>query len=108
MKKQNQALLLILGITALVILTPRLMRKLSHKPIPNGWEKTTLLIKNIEVYEGGYTYTLSYNYHEEGLEKTIEQYIVDDRKPKYPQSIAAIYQKEEPILFELRELIQYE
>jgi hypothetical protein len=109
MKRHHKILLLTLvGITATVIIMPRLVRRLSAKPIPDGWGKTLISIKNIEPYEDGYAYTLSYNYQEGELEKTLEQYILDDRKPKSNQSIAAIYQKDEPILFELQELIQYE
>jgi hypothetical protein len=109
MKRQHKILLLTLGITATaVIILPKFIRKLTPKPIPDGWGKTIISIKNIEAYEGGYAYTLSYNYQEGELEKTIEQYILDDRKPKSNQSIAAIYQKDEPVLFELQELIQYE
>jgi hypothetical protein len=108
MKRHHKILLFTLGITVTVIILPRLMHKLSPKPIPDGWAKTILSIKNIETYEGGYAYTLSYNYQERELQKTIEQYILDDRKPKSNQSIAAIYQKDEPVVFELQELIQYE
>lgn len=108
MKRRYQALLLTLGMTTALIIIPRLIRKLSNNLIPAGWKKTMLYITNIENYEGSYAYMLTYNYQEGDEQKTMEQYILDDRKPQAAQCIAAIYNQEEPILFELLQLIQYE
>jgi hypothetical protein len=108
MKRRRHLLLLAVGITATAILLPRLIRKLGQKPIPDGWDKTFINIRNIEAQGNGYAYTLTYPYQVNEETKTMEQNVLDDRKPVESQFISAIYSQKEPVLFELLELIQYE
>jgi hypothetical protein len=83
-------------------------QKQAQKSIPSGWAKTLITIKNIDTLDNNYAYTVGYPYQIGEEIQTIEQYILDDRKPKKNQAIAAIYCQEEPVLFELLEPIQYE
>ena len=108
MKRPYHVLLIILGVAAVIIAAPKLLRKLEDRGIPEGWKKTIICITHITPCDGGYAYTLSYKYKEGEVYKGImEHHTIDDSKPEEGQCIRGLYKENEPAVFELLQLIRY-
>lgn len=110
MKRPYHVLWITLGIAAVIIAAPKLIRKIGDMAIPEGWARTMVCITHIAPCDCGYAYTLRYKYEEGEVckEGIMEHHTIDDSKPKEGQCIRGLYKKNEPVVFELLQLIKYE
>lgn len=108
MKRRYCLLWIALGMAAIALALPKLMRKLEDRAIPTGWEKTRIYITHIMPCEGGYAYTLSYQYKDGDVYKSMVHHTIDDSKPQAGQGMRGLYKKNEPAVFELLQAIKYE
>jgi len=108
MKRRYYVLWITIGIAAVAIAIPKLIRRLEEMAIPEGWEKAIICINHVLPCEGGYTYTLCYQYKEGDVYKSIEHHTIDDGRPKEGQCLRGAYKKNEPAVFDLLQEIKYE
>lgn len=87
-----------------------------EKQIPKeGWAESVATIHVGECHEGFYGYTLTYEINDsiavnaqgEKIKGPVEQYGISRKEPVNGQNLQLIYLREEPIIFELLDPIQY-
>lgn len=92
-------------------------KKTGSSQIPQDWAETIVAIDQVEKLEdGSYAYRMQYNAPEstavnakgQKIMGPIDQYGRNEQKPVCPQKIKAMYWKEEPIIFEFLEPMQFE